>query len=387
MASSSISSGNVVTRFQSEVFRTYVRGGKFGKDTGSTENAIIQVNRDLKKHSIPLVSALDGAPVQGSASLVGNETALSNYAFTFTPTYHRKGVLISDEENEKAEFDLFREARPALMNWAMEWKRDSIIQALGAIEAGDTYYNYGGSYGATGASAASAANMDTWNAANADRILYGAAKSNQTANNGDHTACLGTIDTTADKIDAGMITLAKRMAENADPLIRPVMVNDEEPWFVLYVGNYGFRQLKADSSILAANKDARPREVMNNPIFTGGDMVYEGIIIKKIPEIDKFIDGTDTTQPWSGVWGAQATGDNLVTSGDTTSRVGVAFLCGAQAVAFGLGRAAQFKRRKEDDYDFQKGVGIVMKHDIRKIFYNGKQHGVFTIFHSDAVDS
>ena len=58
----------------------------------------------------------------------------------------------------------------------MELKRDMIIQALGAIEAGGVYYNYGGTKGATGAGAASAAHMDTWNTNNADRILYGAAK-------------------------------------------------------------------------------------------------------------------------------------------------------------------------------------------------------------------
>ena len=85
--------------------------------------------------------------------------------------------------------------------------------------------------------------------------------------------------------------------------------------------------------------------------------------------------------------GANATGDNLVTSGNGSSRVGVGFFCGAQALGFGIARPASFKRKKEDDYEHQNGVGITMKHDIKKTFYNLKQHGMVTHFHSAAADS
>ena len=161
MSSSTINANNKTTRFQKEVRREYVRDGIFGPFIGNDTNAIIQTNRNLKKISIPLIGKVGGAGVEGSAQLSGNEQALSNYAQTCQPTYYRQGVLVDNEENELAEFDLFSEARPALMDWAMELKRDQIIQALGAIEAGGTYYNYGGTKGAFGATAASAANMDT----------------------------------------------------------------------------------------------------------------------------------------------------------------------------------------------------------------------------------
>lgn len=386
MASSSIASANVVTKFKKKVAREYVRGGRFGPYIGTNENSVIQVVRETKKCSLPLVAKVGGPGVRGSTQLTGSEAALSNYAYTLQPTYHRQGVLIDNEEREKSEFDLFAEARPGLMNWMMETKRDEMIQALGAIEAGGTYYNYGGTEasGATGSSAASAANMDTWQAANTDRILYGAAKGNTTS--GDHTTSLATIDTTNDKMDSGMITLMKRMAEDCDPLIRPIMVKDDEPWFVLFVGKYAFRDLQTDSAILAANRDARTRG-LDNPIFTGADLLYDGIIIKKVPDLDKFIDNTSGGGLWDGVWGANATGDSLLTGGGSSSRVGVGFLCGAQALGFGIGRTASFKRRKEDDYEHQNGVAVSAKHDIKKTFYNGKQHGVLTTFHSAAVDS
>ena len=381
MASSSVAAANQATRFQKQVNREYVRGGRFGPYTGKTENAMIQVKQDLKKVSIPLVGKLSGPGVKGSAQLSGSEESLSNYAYTLQPTYHRNGVLIDNEENEKSEFELLSEARPSLMNWAMELKRDQTIQAFGAIEAGGTYYNYGGADGATGATAASAANMDTWNTNNQDRVLYGAAKSNNTS--GNHTTSLATIDTTNDKLDRGMVELLKRMAENADPLIRPIMIKGDEPWFVLWVGSYSFRDLRLD---LATNhQNAMPRSVEGNPLWSGGDLVVDGVIVKKIPEIDSFIDGT--TGSFGGVWGANATGDSLATAGDSSSRVGVGFLCGAQAVGFGLGRLPTIKRRKEDDYEHLNGVGIACKHDIKKTFYNNKQHGIVTSFHSAAADS
>jgi hypothetical protein len=387
MAQSQINSGNVVTRFQEKVRREYVREGIFGKYIGASENAIIQTNKDLKKVSIPLVGKLKSAGVRGSSQLAGSEEALSNYAMTLQPTYHRNAVLIDNEENEKAEFDLFSEGKPALMNWMMELKRDQIIQALGAIEAGGTYYNYGGGAGtgSNGATAASAANMDTWVGNNSDRILYGAAKSNLVASN--HTSSLANIDTTSDKLTAGRVQLLKRMAEAANPLIRPVVIKNDQPYYVFFVDSYGFRDLQADTTIATANREARPRDVEGNPIFNGGDLLYDGVIIRKVPDIDKFIDGTGTGQ-YDGIWGAgAASADGLDDGGNGPSRVGIGFFCGAQAVGFGIGKMAEFKRRNEDDYDHLNGVGVSAKHDIKKIFYNNKQHGMITHFYSAAADS
>lgn len=385
MTTSTIDTGNLTTQFQKDVRKEYVRGGPFGPYIGNDQNSIIQTNKNLKKLSIPLIAKLSGPGVEGSAQLSGNEEPLSNFAQVAQPTYKRQGVLVDNEENELAEFDLFSEARPALMNWVMELKRDEIIQAMGAVNDGTTYFNYGGTKGAFGAGAASGANMDDWNTNNQDRILYGNQKANNTA--GAHTTSLATIDTTDDKMDSGMISLLKRMAKLANPLIRPYQLKNGDPWFVLFVGSLTFRDIKTDSTIAQANREARPRNVMENPIFTDGDLVYDGVIIKEVSDLDVFIDAGDTTSAFNGVWGANATGDSLLTGGNGSSRVGVGFLCGAQAVTFIMGRNAQFHRRKEDDYEHLNGVGIALKHDIKKTFYNNKQHGMVTTFHSAAADS
>lgn len=376
MANSTIHANNVVTNFQKKVNRQYVREGKFGPYIGSTENAIIQSNTDLQKRSIPLVGKVGGSGVTGSSTLSGNEVALSNFAFEMTPTHYRQGVKINDEENEKANFDLFTEARPGLMNWLMELKRDQIIQALGAVQAGGTYLNYGD---------ASAANLDTWNTNNQDRILYGSAKSNNSA--GNHTSSLANIDTTNDKLDTGIVSLLKRMAANANPLIRPVMLKEDEPYYVFFVDSYGFRDLREDSAMVQANREALARG-KDNPLFSGGDLMWDSVIIKEVPDFSKFIDGDSSGSAFDGVWGANATSaDGLDNGGAASARIGFGAFCGAQALGFIRGKEARFDRDNNDDYGFQKGVAVTAKHDIKKMFYNNKQHGMISAFFAAAIDS
>lgn len=386
MGTSTISEGNKVTDFQKKTNKTYVRGGIYNKYIGATENAIIQTNKNLRKKSIPLIGKLKRAGVRGSTQLVGNEEPLSNFDMLFEPTHLRHGVTIDDEEKEKSQFDLFSEARPSLMNWMMETKRDQITQALGALEANGTYYNYGGSAasGANKSSAASGANMDTWQAANTDRVLYGSAIGNLTS--GDHTTSLGTIDTTNDKLTVDVISLLRRMAGQCNPLIRPVMIKDDQPWFVYFCGSYSFRDLKESDTMRQSMREAMGRG-MDNPLFTPGDLFWDGVIIKEVQDLDKFIDDSTGTGLWDGVWGANAVGDSLLTGGASNSRVAPGFLCGAQAAVFGRGKNSKFARRKEDDYGHMAGVGISAKHDIKKAFYNGKQHGMITHFHSAATDA
>lgn len=381
MAQTTVSTNNIVTKFKRDFAKEYVREGRFNPYIGNNENSVIQVNRSLQKVSIPLITKLKGQGVVGTQTLSGNEEALDNYEYKLIPTYRRNAVKVNDEDREKSEFDLLTAAKATLKPWAMESKRDRIIQALGGVQASGTYYNYGGTVGATDATAASAANMDTWQAANTDRILYGELKSNLTS--GDHTTSLGTIDTTNDKLDTDMVSLLKRMAENCDPLIRPVMIKGDEPWFVLFVGSYSFRDLKI--SMQTFQKDALERGE-KNPLFQGGDLIWDGVVIKKIPEIDKFIDSTGAGA-FDGVWGARATGDSLKTSGNGGSRVGIGFLCGAQAVGFGLGRDVEMTVGDQTDYGFNHGVGVAIKDDFRKTFFNGKQHGMVTSFHSSSVDA
>jgi hypothetical protein len=129
------------------------------------------------------------------------------------------------------------------------------------------------------------------------------------------------------------------------------------------------------------NKDARPREqngVDKNPLFQDGDQIYDGVIVRQVPEISSFVTNVWTT---------------LKTAGASSARVEPVFLCGQQAAAMAWGQMAKPTFRKEDDYGFITGTGIEMAYGISKIFKkhpntgtNLVQFGMATGFFASATD-
>jgi hypothetical protein len=370
MANTVVPSDNRVKKYLADFFQEYVRESRYTPYTGTSSNNIITIKEGKQQINIPLITSLKGGGVTGSATLRGNGEQISQFGMTLTPSYHRNAVEFDMEEMDKPAYDLMTAARPLLMDWAKELTRDDITNALAAVYNGTTYSNYGST--AAGA-------FDTWLTNNSDRILFGAAKSNTSA--GNFTTSLSNIDTTNDKISASIMGIAKRMAQQASPRIRPVKVAGDKEMFICFHDPYAFRNLQADTTIKAAQ-----REVIGQgkPIFDGGGFLYDNVYHVEVPEIGEFIDGNAAG---AAPWGADATADGLNDAGNGSTRVGVSFLCGQQAVAFGLGMRPAIKVDTEHDYEFQPGVAVVLKHDIRKTFFNNKQHGLVTIFTSAAVDA
>lgn len=373
MANTQTASALRVKKYLSEFFQEYVRNSRFSRYTGTGNNNVITIKEGRQQIVVPLVTRLTGNGVTGSATLRGNGEQIGNYGLTLTPTYKRHAVEFDKEEMEKPAIDLMMAARPLLMEWSKELQRDDIIEAMGAIYDGTTYAGYG--------SSAAGAN-DTWNTNNQDRILYGTAKSNLTA--GNHTTSLSAIDTTADKLDTDIVSLAKRMAQQASPHIRPLKSSEDEEAFIMFCDPYAFRDLKADTAIQNAQREGLQRGAQYQPLFTGGDLLWDNVIIREIPEIADFIDGTSGT---NGIWGGAATADGLSTAGNGGTRVGVCFLCGQQAVSYGLGQRPRIVTDNTFDYGFQPGVAVELKHDIQKSYFNLKQHGMVTVFVSAARDA
>lgn len=370
MTNTTVNADLQVKKYLSDFFMEYVRNNRFSRYTGTSNNNIITIKEGKQIINVPLVTKLDGNGVSGSSTLRGNAEKINNYAFNLTPTYYRNAVEMTKEEKDKPAFDLMQAARSLLMEWSKEKVRDDIIQAMGAIVAGSSYADYG---------TATDANMNTWNTNNQDRILYGSAKSNLTA--GDHSASLGNIDTTNDKLDKEMVSLAKRLAQQSSPKIRPLKSTEDEEMYVMFADPYAFRDLKDD--LATTNRDAGIRGDKNR-LFAGGDLYYDNVVIREIPEIADFIDGTTGS---NGAWGGGATTNGLNTAGASSSRVGVAFLCGQQAVGYGLGQRPDVVVDREYDYGFQPGVAVELKHQIRKANFNSVQHGIVTVFCSAAADS
>jgi len=373
MANTTVSADLRVTKYLSEFFKEYIRNSRFSRYTGTSSNNVITIKEDRKRIEIPLVTRLKGNGVTGSNTLRGNGEAIGNYGLTLTPTYYRHAVEFDKEEIEKPNIDLMSAARPLLMDWAKELQRDHIIEGMGAIFNGTTYANYG---------SATAGAMDTWNTNNADRVLYGEAKANRVA--GDHTASLTAIATADAKLDTGIISLAKRMAQQADPHIRPLKSSEDEEAYIMFCDPYAFRDLKADTAIQQAQREGLQRGAKHQPLMTGGDLLWDNVIIREIPEIADFIDGTSGT---NGLWGGSATADGLNTAEAAGGRVGVCFLCGQQALSYGLGQRPKTVVDRLYDFEFQPAVAVELKHDIQKSYFNDVQHGMVTVFVAAAADS
>lgn len=379
MADMQLATASRISKWDSQFFTEYVRDTRYRPYMGrASRNAMmpIVVKYELasggKTVNIPLITRLKGGGVQGTTRLVGNEEALGNFNKSITVNWNRNGVSIPKPEESWTEIDLREAARMQLRTWASEVLRDDITCALLAFDG----TSFLGGKGADDTSVATRTPLqaylnysegvkDAWLAANADRFLFGAAVSNNSAN--DHSASLLNVDTTNDRLTSALVSLAKIRAQQADPRLRPFKTDDAEgrEWFVMFVSSLGMNQLKQDTAMVQANREARPRDVAANPIFQSGDLIWDGVIIREVPEIPVI----------PGV-------------GNGGSDVAPAFLCGAQAVGLAWGQEPATRIKKEDDYGFVYGVAIEECRAASKMTFSSGltgqtvQHGMLTVWHS-----
>jgi hypothetical protein len=354
MANTTTGSDLVVTKFLSDFFAEYFRENLFFPYMGSDSNKVIQVKEGRQLINIPLVSKLSGNGVTGSATLDGNEEILANYAYTLTPTYHRNAVRLSAEEREKPAIDLMRAAKEMLKGWGMEKVRDDIIvEALGSFNNSGTIVTVEDSTAAINTAA------DAWVANNTDRVLYGATTANYSA--GDHSASLANVDTTNDKLTGDVVRLARKIARTCDPIIKPIRVAGGIETYVMFVGTQAFLHLQEDLETLHSNAGNRGE---GNPLFKPGDLMWDNVVVREVPEISSLL----------------ANSSYYATAGNSSSKVEPAFLCGAQAVGYGLGQKPNLVADNDKDYRFQPGVAVELKHDIDKLVYNNKDHGLVSVF-------
>ena len=233
-------------QWSSDFWVEYIRSNQFTPYFGTTMDAMIQLRTDLTREPgdsvvFPTVRSLVGAGVTGNAVLEGNEEILNARSLKVPVGVIRHAVAVSQWDEQKSVIDLLQAARQVLKNWATNKLRADIILSLGAVTAdGDVQISY---------AAATAAQRNTWLVNNSDRVLFGASKSNNT---GVYATSLTNIDNTADKLTAAQITLAKRIARTASPKIRPIRVNDDEEWYVMFCPSMVYRDLMLDPVIINA---------------------------------------------------------------------------------------------------------------------------------------
>ena len=359
MALTTAATGLTPKQWDDKFFTEYVRESRFFPYEGTSENSVIQVKENLTKSRgdtiyFALANRLSGAGVTGNTLLEGAEEKLNSREFGQAVQTYRNAVAVTDNDEQLSAIDLRDAGKTMLKLWGMELKRDQIIAAMKSID--------GVAYGS-----ANATQKNAWVVRNADRVLF-AKKSNYNAT---YKTAFDAI-VAADTFTASKVSLLKRIAQTASPKIKPIRIDGDREYYVAFANSMAFRDLNNDTVMQNANRDARPRDVSANPIFQGGALIYDGVIIVEVPEI----------------------GDYGTNANVAPTTVGPVFLCGAQALG-----VAMAKRPKSTtdvrDYGFVQGVGIQMMHGIGKILFDTsvandgsakKDHGIVTGLFSAVAD-
>ena len=362
MAQTYAASGLTPQQWDSEFFTDYVRASRFKRYMGTDEGSIIQLKEDLTKKkgdsvTFALVNELVGDGVTGNQTLKGNEERLGSRSHRVYVDVLRHAVAVDDWDVQKSVIDLRNAAKTQLREWAQKKLRDGITNALGQIDG----VNY---------TSSSAAQRNTWTANNSDRVLFGLTTANYNAT---FATAVGGLSA-GEQLTPNALSLMKRLAQAGSPKIKPVYVREmDQEWYVVFIGPKAWRDLTEDNPttnvLTLANRDARVRGV-DNPLFTGDSLVWDGMILRELPEIAA-----------------------LDVSGSAGARIEPVYLCGAQAI--GLAWAQRTKSTTDtDDYEFLHGVGVQEIRGIEKLrFGTGasdtttpKDHGIVTGFFAAAAD-
>lgn len=359
MSTTTARAGLTPQQWDDKFFAAYVRDSRFKRYMGTDENSIIQLKEDLTKKkgdkvTFALVNELTNAGVTGNQTLEGNEEGLDSRSHALTVAPLRHAVAITEWDEQKSAIDLRDAGKMMLKMWAMTKMRDEIVSALGSIN-GVAY------------ASATAAQRNAWIVDNTDRVQVGKLRSNYNAT---HATALANIDNTDDKLTPEAVSLMKRLAQTATPKIRPIRLNEDEEWYVLFANSRAFRDFSLNGTVTQANRDARQRGE-NNPLFTGGSLLWDGVIVREIPEI-----GILTGVGAGGI------------------DVGPVYLCGAQAVGVGWAQRTRSTTNTRD-YGFLHGVGVSEIRGIQKMTFGSgsgdtddlKDHGVVTGYFAAVADA
>jgi hypothetical protein len=351
-----------VIKYQNDFYMEFIRGNRFSKFIGTDSGSPIQLIEDLSKSRgekvrIYLVNDMgatvaNGGIRTGYQTLKGYETPMNTRSNELTIGLSRFAITIWESDRQFSAIDLLEARRDVLQDNFKVYFRDRIIAALGSMSIdGTTHYAY--------ADADETTIKDVWLANNTDRVVFGA----YTAGGADHSADLSQLDTTDDIVNEANLKRWKDKAKAASPIIRPIKVREGEEWYVVFLGTKLFRQ--AQTALATLNREAWVRaQGDNNPLFTGGDLIYDGLIIKEVPEIAQL----------AGTPGASG-----------TTAVAPGYLVGAQALGYAVAERSK-KIEDTDDYGEVNGAGIKMLDQVAKLYFGSgasdttapKQHGVVT---------
>jgi hypothetical protein len=359
---------NELVKFRKNVASDFLRRSRLDPFMGSSPTMPIirmaDLEADGKQIDVPLVSQLSG-PGVGAGTLRGNEETLDSYGFPVWADWARNAVANNRAVNKESSFNVRSTARELLRGWARRIVRDDLVDALLSIPTSTIptgrFTAPGNRVNGVKWSAATTAQKNSWVTANFDRVVFGSVIANYSTT---FATAVANVDSTADKMTAAVGSLMKAQAMqtgvdpnnpgvyNGRPKITPWMQKDtDQEWYLCLLGSRAMRDLQADPTMYQANRDARAREgadpTKSNPLFTGGGLVYGGVIYLEIPEITQ----------------------RLLLKGVGTAAIDVepVFLLGQAAMAYAMGQMPRPTQLEDGDYDFITGMGIEAQYGVAKI--------------------
>lgn len=350
MTDTTAATGLVVQQWESTYSREYFQGlQNFKPLMGTGENAVIQVKEDLTKESgdsitIALVNRLTNAAVTGVSTLEGFEEDLVSRSMRIYVDKRRNAVRVPEMAEQRSAISLRNAAKPTLLDWSIEDTRTLFIDALGSING-------------VRFEASTEAQRDAYLVDNVDRILFAASAGHAT----DMSAGLALLDTTADRFTTTSIDAMIYKAKTCSPRIRPMKdPGNGRRYYIMFAHPAAFADLRASMTTTLA---ATAVELQGSKLFEGGDLHWNGAIVKEIDHMPVYLNLGDAA----------------------TAEVTPVYLCGAQALAAAY--AKHWTTKTEIfDYGDKHGVAVEAIIGIRKVLFGSgsadtddlKDHGVVT---------
>jgi N4-gp56 family major capsid protein len=326
------------------------RQNLFADLIGTGPDSIIQKVTDLEKGKgdtvkLHIFGKLATYGVTGDSILEGNEEALAPYSDTIKVDQLRHAVKLDGKMTEqRSAINLRTEAGIQLGTYARDLMTEMLTFNLSGARGVRTGHIC--TTGWTGFAGNSLITPDSTH-----QLIAGVGtKAGLTTSDKMTTALL-------DKVKAKIALLM-----NSGVPMRPATVKGKK-YFVVVVTPEQFYDLRQDTNWINAQKDANVRSE-DNPIFSGAEGVWNGMIIRVNDAGVLFND-----------YGAGA-------------NIGAAraVVLGAQAAAVAFGNSGSdtknnFKYIEKVDFDYfnQNGFAIASIFGIKKLQFNSKDNGVFTV--------
>ena len=322
------------------------------------DNAMIIKKTDFTKNKkgdrvrFSLIDPLSGEGVVGDERLEENEEPITSHHFDLTLKRRRHATRSEGEESDRRPvFDVQAKSKDVLGMWlARVHDRDCIASLSGVANAVGTI---------------------SANAPSSTRRWYGGQTA---AGVVESVANDAAIDSNTDNLfGEKVIEHVKRLATLNEPVIRPIIFGGEE-YYVMLIHGYQRKALRASSDYKAALQYAAQKG-KGNPLFTGSDGLWDGVLLHTIPKIETRLGAT-----------AQSAASEYFDASDIChdgTYVARALFCGAGALTIGYGahRNGEVSKWVEKlfDYDNEWGIALSLFFAIAKTEFNGIDYGVITV--------